>query len=729
MSKKNSNDIESNDTRDVPALPEDQGQRWIKYGSNVALAIVLVVVLAFLVTWMAQKASARVDTTLGGSLSLKPQTVNVIRDLKQHITLVSLYTRTVAPAQSETDTQVQKIDYAGRVADLLDEYRRKGKNIDVKIIDPVNEPDKREELHQQFIAKYGSQIKSYKDYLDEWRKQYEQIRTLIAQEADRIRPFAGSEASTGDEETPVSAFVRTISEELPQRLQDAKDAVDRELAKRHPDFKAATTTARSRMELVSQLAGSIIDQTPAAQKSKSLPEAFKKYLADATPRYQQIKKMADDMMAKADKLGELKVNQLEDALNVENPILVLGDNEWRIIPFRQVWVDDPDVKQWANGAKVAPRFAGEQQVTTAIYSLENPKKIKVVFVRPGGQPLTSPGFPPFVAGGPLSAIADRLRDYNFEVLEKDLSGTWAMQAQMQRMPSPPEPSDEEIKDGIWVVLDVNMGEQPNMPSPPIGAKVAEHLAHGGSALILADPRGDNLASALKDWGVELHPDAIAVHETIKLNDSAASSDPMEEAKARPYIFDCRDYGNHPIANAVKNLDSVLVGSTVIRTHDAKGATVTPLLPLSANLPGLKTWGETDIDSLEKGTVEYNEGKDMAPPIYAGAAVEKTGGGRVVVIGSVSFMSNRLIRIPDPNLLRRGILVNRFPGNLEFSTNSFFWLAHLDTMIAISPTAMDVSRIGDMSGGMLKLWHIGVLLILLPGCVIAAGLMVYANRRD
>ena len=53
--------------------------------------------------------------------------------------------------------------------------------------------------------------------------------------------------------------VRTISEELPQRLQDAKEAVDRELTKRHPDFKAATTTARSRMELVSQLAGSIID--------------------------------------------------------------------------------------------------------------------------------------------------------------------------------------------------------------------------------------------------------------------------------------------------------------------------------------------------------------------------------------------------------------------------------------------------------------------------------------
>ena len=30
-------------------------------------------------------------------------------------------------------------------------------------------------------------------------------------------------------------------------------------------------------------------------------------------------------------------------------------------------------------------------------------------MRPGGRPLTAAGFPPFVPGGPLSAIADRLR--------------------------------------------------------------------------------------------------------------------------------------------------------------------------------------------------------------------------------------------------------------------------------------------------------------------------------
>ena len=41
-------------------------------------------------------------------------------------------------------------------------------------------------------------------------------------------------------------------------------------------------------------------------------------------------------------------------------------------------------------------------------------------------------------------VADRLREYNIEVLEKDISGQWQMQAmqmQMQGMPLAPEPSD------------------------------------------------------------------------------------------------------------------------------------------------------------------------------------------------------------------------------------------------------------------------------------------------
>jgi len=156
-----------------------------------------------------------------------------------------------------------------------------------------------------------------------------------------------------------------------------------------------------------------------------------------------------------------------------------------------------------------------------------------------------------------------------------------------------------------------------------------------------------------------------------------------------------------------------------------------LLPFSNALSGLKTWGETDIDGLFKNTQqpEFNPDKgDLAPPIYGGAAVEKQKG-RLVVIGSISFMSNNIVRMPDPILLRRGILAWRFPGNMEFATNSIFWAAHLDPMIAISPSAMDVSRVGNVGTGWGKFFRVGIFLAILPILVIATGLSVYASRKD
>ena len=38
-------------------------------------------------------------------------------------------------------------------------------------------------------------------------------------------------------------------------------------------------------------------------------------------------------------------------------------------------------------------------ITAAIWSLAHPQKLKVAFVRAGGQPVTQAGFPPFMPAG------------------------------------------------------------------------------------------------------------------------------------------------------------------------------------------------------------------------------------------------------------------------------------------------------------------------------------------
>src|SRR5688500_184114 len=79
-----------------PPGPETQKQRWMKYGANVALASVVVVLLGVILAALAQQSWAKVhvDTTQAGLYSLKPQTKAILKDLKQDVRIVSLYART-----------------------------------------------------------------------------------------------------------------------------------------------------------------------------------------------------------------------------------------------------------------------------------------------------------------------------------------------------------------------------------------------------------------------------------------------------------------------------------------------------------------------------------------------------------------------------------------------------------------------------------------------------------
>ncbi|MGE5609914.1 MAG: hypothetical protein ACM359_11720, partial [Bacillota bacterium] len=344
--------------------------------------------------------------------------------------------------------------------------------------------------------------------------------------------------------------------------------------------------------------------------------------------------------------------------------------------------------------------------------------------------LASPGIPGFQAAGPFAAVAERLREYNFEVLEKDISGMWAMQSQMQGMPAAPEPSDEEIKNAVWIVLDIPSRRSPMGPPPSIAAKLADHLKAGGSALVLATPQSDNLAAALDEWGVKIHTDIIAVHELIK-TPGAQTADVIEDIQRQPYMFVLNNYGDHPLAKPLKSLDGLMFPMLAVETSPKAGYKATPLLPIPQTL---KTWGESDVDAvLANQPVEYNPPKgadrlgDLTPPLFGGAVVEKEdGNGRLVVIGTLNFAVNVIVNYPDLRFQRP---VARFPGNSELFCNSALWLSKMEPMLAISPAAMEVSRIRDIAPGALQFWRVGVLLIALPGMVILAGIVMYFARRD
>ena len=703
--------------------PATQHQRWVKYGANVALSIVVGIALVILFTYLAQAKDRRFDTTAEGVYSLKPQTLSIIQNLKAPIKIVSLNSK--KSNREDIDAYVQTVQ------DLLNEYRASGKQIEVDFIDPLNQPAKADALINEVTTKYGGEVKAYKAFLDDYAKLYDVLKKKIADEDKTIHAVPFDKVEAPDLGRSLMSVIDTI-DQLPDLIDQTKDSVDRKLKQKPPDYKGAVDAVQQNMDDLSQEIVALQQEIDKDKDNKGSPEPVKGYLNDSGPRFTELKKLADGLDDQAKKLGDLKLDTLRQSLKERDSILVMGENDMRVLPFDQVWKNEDTLRQYARDGKIKPVFAGEQLITTAIYGLTQPKRVKIAFVRPSGPPLTDPGLPPFQAGGPLSQAADRLREYNFDVVEKDLSGQYAMQAEEQGQPAPPEPSDAELQDAIWIVIAApsqnNNGPMGPMPSP-IGPKLLEHLDGGGSAFVLPFPQEDSPINPLKSWGIDLRTDAVAVHETPPQQE-AASDDPAQDLQRYPFVFNIRDYGDFPITNPLRSLDSLLVPLLPVKTHDEKGITVTALLPIPGAPSALASWGETDLASLQENKPPTFDPKvDIAPPLFAGAAAEKQSGGRVVVIASPYFIFNQTLSEVDPDLARKRIFVPRFPGNMELFTNSIFWLAHQDSMISISPAAMQVQRIADMSDATLNAWRIGLLLVGLPGAVIIAGFMMYFARRD
>jgi ABC-type uncharacterized transport system len=709
------------DDKSNPAfISQTQQQRWVKYGANVALTVLVVIVLAIVLVAIAERQSHRIDTTANQEYSLKPQTINIIKGLTEPVKIVSLYTHPQNQAQGSTD-------FAAVVADLLDEYKQDGKNIDIEVIDPVANPSKVDDLIATVMSKYGGEVKKYRDFVEKAPTYFDPIRKFAATEGPQLAALP-IDPVKNDELNQTLREMKDWLTELPQQMDDVIKK-DNELdSQKLPDYKGAADTIQSATSNVADNAAATSAFFAKMLTDPKLDPQIKAYMIASVARYDALKKIADAANDDYKKLGELKLDDVRQKLSERDAILVMGPHDMRSLSFDQVWQPDTDRRSYQNQADntVKPKFAGEQQITSAILSLTTAKKPKVVFLRPGGAPLTTPGFPPFQQGGPLSHIAARLRDYNFDVLEKDMSGQYAMQAQMQGQQVEPEPSDDDIKDAVWIVLSLPSGGQDQQPPPSIAPKVAEHLKAGGSALCLFLPNADNLSGALSEYGIDVRTDLVCVHEAVKT--ATASGDMIEEAKKNPIIFVLNQFGDSLIAQPLRSLDAAFARLQPVLLTPKPGYTQSTLIPIPTSTP---TWGEHNVDAaVSSQDISFNAADgDLPPPLFGGAMSQSSEGGRVVAIGSVDFITDTLLTIPDQEMADRHIRAARFPANAELFCNSVFWLAHMEPLIAISPEAMDVNRIGDMSDAALRFWRVGLLLVGLPLAVVLCGISVYFARRD
>lgn len=713
--------------------PETQLQRWIKYGGNVALTTVVVVLLAAAVVYVAQRHPRRVDTTVAGVHSLKPQTLAVLSDLKGKYRIVSLY-----PRAADKDEQ----DYFQPVSDLLDLYARNASGITVDLIDPVNEPGKLDALIKEVTTKYGSEIKPYKEFLDAFPAFVEKFKAFSDTQGRIVSEFPIDRIEDAELAQTIITAQATLTS-LPERLQEASDKIERRLKGDIPNYRGAVDDCQFELQILDQLLTRVTDDFKSLPPAPRTPAPIKSYVAENLTAYEEAQSLVKEQLDKAKALGELKLDALRDSIK-RRTILVMGETDMKVLTFAEVWQAPDDLRSLINtGGSEKPRlkFAGEQQLSTTLASLSRGKKPTVIFVRPGGAPLTQSVF----QRAQFTGVGRRLREANFEVVEKDLSGQFAMQAQMQGFPVT-EATEEQMRDrsAIWIAFALSPSMGPQGPSPLPG-KLKQHLDEGGSALLLVEPQRDDCAAVLEEFGVKARTDAVLVKEAASGDAAVASGDMIANAQRIPYIFPFTRYGDHPLTRPLGSLQGLLLPLTAIETRSVPGFRVTPLLPVPRTI---RTWGETGIDPVfNNETPVFDEASDIpntdAAPLYAGVAIEKlppvsaattqpgaeSATARLVVLGTASSFSNNLLSIADPELERKGILTPRFPGNAELFINSVFWLARMDTMLAISPAAMEVNRIRDIPEGQLAFLRWGVLIVGLPMAVLAAGGLVYLRRRE
>lgn len=97
-----------------------------RYGSNVAVVILLVLVISVVINFMSSRHFFRIDTTEGKIFSLSEQTLKILKGLTQDINVTAFYTEN---------------HYRRRIAvDTLNEYAQKSNKIHVTVVDPASKP-------------------------------------------------------------------------------------------------------------------------------------------------------------------------------------------------------------------------------------------------------------------------------------------------------------------------------------------------------------------------------------------------------------------------------------------------------------------------------------------------------------------------------------------------------------------------------------------------------------
>lgn len=250
--------------------------------------------------------------------------------------------------------------------------------------------------------------------------------------------------------------------------------------------------------------------------------------------------------------------------------------------------------------------------------------------------------------------------------------------------------------------DVVVVAGPQAPMQPAEvAALNDYLSSGGTAFIARDvvidesgliaEEDDLRAMLLDEWGISLRTDLILDYDRQVANQTV------------PVDFIANTFGTSSIISA--DFESLGIYFEIARTvgyQETAGISYVELVKTSEN-----SWGETNFNAppaLDEA--------DAAGPVNVAISAEDTaGGGRLVVVGDVDFLTNN---------------GSRFNANSLFFTNAMNWLAGDEAALELTPRETINRSVNLQESNLILVRTLSCLAG--PSLVALIGLAVWYSRR-
>ncbi len=379
-------------------------------------------------------------------------------------------------------------------------------------------------------------------------------------------------------------------------------------------------------------------------------------------------------------LARSKELVLRHDLIEENIVVFAAGGRKKVVPVKEL--ADYDYAPLLSGRpKILTAFRGEQLFSAAIQSLLQLKKPVVYFLSGHGE--RQPADYDQLAG--YSRLARNLERNNIEIKTLHLGQTPALP-----------------KDGDALVI---AGPVRSFSRTEIEL-LETYLRASGRILLLLDPGQDaGLNALLQTWGIRLADDRV-VGLTMTGRELLVT-----------------DYGDHPIVSrlAAARITTIFNSPRSVQPLGAAGGP----LPQAADKPRLTVlascseegWAEM---SPHQDPPQFDAGVDQPGPVAVAMAVEKG----ATTSMAVEMRPSRLVVLGDSSFVANGALQAGYSADLFLSAMD--WLLERSEGIFSAPKTPGRIQI-LMSRRQFRLVN-GLIVIVLPGLVVAAGLWVGWRRR-